>query len=61
MLNMYWYNFNFHLHVLSRLDRIIGIFHWHNPSGRTMALRSTQPVIEMNTRSMVCGVKAVGA
>jgi len=22
----------------------IGIFHWHNPSGRTMALWSTQPL-----------------
>jgi hypothetical protein len=22
-------------------DGVIGIFHWHNPSGRTMALRST--------------------
>ena len=22
-------------------DNVIGIFHWHNPSGRTMALGST--------------------
>ena len=25
-----------------------GIFNWHNPSGRTMALGSTQPLIEMS-------------
>jgi hypothetical protein len=25
-------------------DVIIGIFHWHNPSGRTMSLWSTQPL-----------------
>jgi len=28
---------------------VIGIFHWHNSSGRTMALGSTQPLTEMNT------------
>jgi hypothetical protein len=26
-----------------------GIFQWHNPSGRTMALGSTQPLTEMIT------------
>ena len=25
-------------------DSVIGIFHWHNPSGRTMALGLTQPL-----------------
>ena len=25
-------------------DGVIGIFHWHNPSGHTMALRLTQPL-----------------
>ena len=25
-------------------DGVIGIFHWHNPSGRTVALGSTQPL-----------------
>jgi hypothetical protein len=39
----------------------IGIFHWHKPSGRTMALGSTQPLIEMSTRNISCGVKAAGA
>ena len=29
-------------------DGIIGIFHWHNPSSRTMALGSTQPLTEMS-------------
>ena len=33
-------------------DGVIGIFRWHNPSDRTMALRSTQPVTEMSTRSI---------
>jgi hypothetical protein len=36
-------------------DGVIGIFHWHNPSDRTMALGSTQPVTEMSTRSISCG------
>ena len=29
---------------------VIGIFHWHNTSDRTMALGSTQPLTEMSTR-----------
>jgi len=32
-----------------------GIFHWHNPSGRTMALGLTQPLTEMSTRSISWG------
>jgi hypothetical protein len=44
----------------STLDDVIGIFHWHNPSGRTMALGSTQPLTEMSTRSISWGVKAAG-
>ena len=35
-------------------------FHWHNPSGRTMPLGSTQPLTEMSTRNVSCGVKAAG-
>jgi len=31
-------------------DDVIGIFQWHNPSGRTTALGSTQPLTEMSTR-----------
>ena len=40
---------------------VTGIFHWHNPSDRTMALGSTQPLTEMSTRSIFWGVKAAGA
>jgi hypothetical protein len=36
-------------------DGVIGIFHLHNPSDRTMALGSTQPPTEMSTRSISCG------
>ena len=36
-------------------DGVIGIFHWHNPSDRTMTLRSTQPLTEMSTRSISWG------
>ena len=31
---------------------VSGILHSHNPSDRTMALRSTQPLTEMSTRSI---------
>jgi len=36
-------------------DDVIGIFHWHNPSSRTMALGSTQPITEMSTRKISWG------
>jgi hypothetical protein len=36
-------------------DGIYGIFHWHNPSGLTMALGSTQPLTEMSTRNISWG------
>ena len=42
-------------------DGEIGIFHWHNPSGRTMALGLTQPLTEMNNMNISWGVKAAGA
>ena len=38
-------------------DGVIGIFHWHNPFGRTMALGSTQPLTEMSTRNVSWGGK----
>jgi hypothetical protein len=41
-------------------DGVIGIFHLHNPSGRTMALDSTQPLTEMSTRNFLW-VKVVGS
>jgi len=36
----------------SILDGAIWIFHWHNPSSRTMALGLTQPLTEMSTRNV---------
>jgi len=39
--------------AVSISDGVTEIFHWHNPSGRTMALRSIQPLIEMSTRRQV--------
>ena len=39
-------------------DGVIGIFHWHNPSGRTMTLGLTQPLKEMSTRNISWRVKA---
>jgi hypothetical protein len=36
-------------------DSVIEIFHCHNPSGRIMALVSTQPVTEMCTRNISWG------
>jgi len=42
-------------------DGVIGNFHWHNASGRTVALGSTQPLTEMSTRNISWGVKAAGA
>jgi len=37
----------------SIFDGVIGIFHWHNLTGRTMALGSTQPLTEMITRNFL--------
>jgi hypothetical protein len=36
-------------------DGVTGFFHWYNPSGRTMALGSTQPLTEMITRNIFWG------
>jgi hypothetical protein len=36
-------------------DGFIGIFHWHNPSGRITALGSTQPPTETSTRNVSWG------
>jgi hypothetical protein len=36
-------------------NAVIGIFHWHNTSGRTMALRPIQPLKEMSTRNISWG------
>jgi len=42
-------------------DGVLGIFHWHNPSGRTMAPELTQPLTEISTRNISWGVKAASA
>jgi len=36
-------------------DGVIGIFHWHNPSGRNMVLGLTLPPTEMSTRNISWG------
>jgi len=41
-------------------DDVVGIFHWHNPSGLTVALGLTRTVTEMRTRDVSWGVKAAG-
>jgi len=43
-------------------DGVIEIFNLNNPSGRTMALRLTPPLIEMSTKNISWGgVKVAGA
>jgi hypothetical protein len=36
-------------------DGVIGIFYWRNPSDRTLALGSTQPLTEMSTSNISGG------
>ena len=40
---------------------VIGIFHWYNPSGRTLALRANQPLTKMSTRNISWRIKAADA
>jgi hypothetical protein len=40
---------------------VIGIIQWHNPSGRSKVLGSTQPLTEMSTRNISWWVKAACA
>ena len=42
-------------------DGVIGIFHLHNPSCRTVPLGSNQPLTERSTKNISWGVKAAGA
>jgi hypothetical protein len=55
------WNYNLLYFICSWYLFVIGFFHWHNPSGRTMALGSTQPLTEMSTRNISWGVNAAGA
>jgi len=58
----YYYYYCYYWKVVGSIpDGAIGIFHCHNPSGRTMALGLTQPLTEMSTRNIFWGVKAAGA
>ena len=41
-------------------EGVIEIFHWHNPSSRTMALGSTQLLAETSTRNISWGLKTAG-
>jgi hypothetical protein len=41
-------------------DEVIGFFNLHNPSSRTMALGSTQPLREMSTRNLPGGKERRG-
>jgi hypothetical protein len=45
----------------TRGSRVIGIFRWHNPSGRTMALESNQPLTEISTINNSWKVNAADA
>jgi len=40
---------------------VTGILHWDKPSGRTMALGSTQSLIKINTNTISWALKAIGA
>ena len=42
-------------------DGVTGIFHSHNLSGRTIALRSTQPLTGNKYQEYFQGVKVAGA
>jgi len=54
--NMFWTcSICIYVCMWSVPDGVIGIFHWHNPPDRTVALGSTQPLTEMSTRSISCG------
>jgi len=63
----YAFLFIFHMILTSRKVAgsipvgVTGIFHWHNPSGRTVVLGLTQRLSEMSTRNNSWGVKAAGA
>jgi hypothetical protein len=40
-------------------EGVIGIYHLHNPSGRTMALGLIQPLTEINTGNISWGWEGV--
>jgi len=50
-----------HCATSRKVAESIGIFHWNNPSGRTLAVVSTQPLTEMSTKNISWRVNAAGA
>ena len=59
-----WPSWLQHCGLRVRFPMVSGIFHWHNPSGRTMPLGLTQHLTEMSTRRITFGrggVKVSGA
>ena len=46
--------------VAGSIPDVTGIFHWRNPSGRTMAMGVTPPLTQMSTMNIFWGVKAAG-
>jgi hypothetical protein len=41
--------------TMTAINVVSGMFHWHNPSDRTMALGLMQPLTEMSTRNISWG------
>jgi hypothetical protein len=41
--------------IASSIPEFTGFFNWPNPSSRTMALESTQPLTQMSTRNLPGG------
>jgi hypothetical protein len=56
----YWYYVTSRKVAGSIPDEITGFFNWHNPSNRTMALESTQPLREMSSRNLPGRWRAAG-
>jgi hypothetical protein len=61
-LHIWWRNIDTKRKVAGSIPNgVIGIFHWHNASGRTMALGLAQYLTEMSTRNILWEVKAADA
>jgi hypothetical protein len=46
---------------MGSIPDVIGFLNWPNPSSRTMAVRSIQPLTEMSTRNLPEGKGAASA
>ena len=56
-----WRTWLRHCVTSRKIVGLSGIFHWHNPYGRSVALGSTQPLTEMSTWNISLGVTAAGS